>query len=495
VSDRSHQFLCIHGHFYQPPRQDPFTHLVPPEPGAGAFKNFNEKITAECYKPNAEMGNFERINYDLGPTLAAWLDAAHPAVLDRIIAADRLSLREHGAGAATAQAYNHSILPLASARDKRTQILWGLRDFERRYGRVAEGMWLAETAADLETLAVLRGLGVRYTVLAPWQSAEPVDTTEPYLIRLPSGDAITVFFYNGPLSGLVSFDAEATSDADRFAHQRLAPHLNQDKRARGEDQLILIATDGELYGHHQPWRDKFLWRLTREAAPAAGYEVTTLDRYLRDHPPTREARLAEPSSWSCHHGVARWSDGCACTTGDSGWKRPLRDAFDHLRVQLDALYERETATILRDPWAARDDYLGLRAGWTTPAAFWRTHGRHHRQPLLRGHETRVAQLLEAQYYGQALYTSCGWFFEDLDRIEPRNDIAFARRAISLAWLASGDDLQADFLRDLARARSGVTSASGDDLYRALPARSDASEAPALPPLPAPARDDSSEPAA
>lgn len=464
MSER-HQFLCIHGHFYQPPRLDPFTGLIPHEQGAGRFANFNEKIADECYIPNAQLGNFERINFDLGPTLAAWLETTHPEVLDRIAEADRLSVARYGAGAAMAQAYNHTILPLATARDKRTQIIWGLRDFERRYGRPAEGMWLAETAVDLETLAILRGLGVRYTVLAPWQSAEPVDPTEPYRVRLPGGDSITVFFYNGPLSGLVSFNEEATSDADRFAHQYLASGLNPDKVARGEDQLVLIASDGELYGHHKPWRDHFLWRLTRESAAAAGYEVTTLDRYLRDHPPVREARLMAPSSWSCHHGVARWADGCACTAGDSSWKRPLRDAFDHLRERLDTLFAREMSLVARDPWAARDAYIGLRSGWTAPEDFWRDQAM---RPLTETEELRARDMLEAQYAGQAMYTSCGWFFEDLHRIEPRNDIASGRRAISLIWRTTGDDLQDAFLRDLEQTRSALTGETGADLYRALP---------------------------
>jgi hypothetical protein len=309
------------------------------------------------------------------------------------------------------------------------------------------------------------------------------------LIRPPDGGSITVFFYNGPLSGLVSFDHEATSNADRFAHQTLAPHLSQEKLARGEDQLTLIATDGELYGHHKPWRDHFLWQLTHEAAPAAGYQVTTLDRYLRDHPPTREAHLRGPSSWSCHHGVARWSDGCACVEGDSSWKLPLRDAFDGLRLRLDALYERETASVLSDPWVARDAYLGLRNDWTTPGEFWHSVGRRGGRALPSRRKARALLLLEAQYFGQAMYTSCGWFFDDLDRIEPRNDIAFARRAISLVWQATGDDLQATFLRDLARTRSGVTGATGADLYRALPA------AAALPALPAPRASSLDEPAA
>jgi alpha-amylase/alpha-mannosidase (GH57 family) len=479
----SHQFLCIHGHFYQPPRLDPFTNQIPHESGAAPYASFNEKITAECYWPNARQGNFERINFDLGPTLANWLEEAHPDLLTRIIDSDQQSVRRDGAGGAMAQAYNHTILPLASQRDKRTQILWGLWDFERRFGRAAEGMWLAETAVDLDTLALLRELGVRYTVLAPWQSVERVDTTEPYFVRLPGGGSINVFFYNGPLSGLVSFDSEATSDADRFAQQYLAPHLNQEKRARGEDQILLIASDGELYGHHKPFRDQFLSHLTREAAAHAGYQVTTLERYLRDHPPSREAWLRGPSSWSCQHGVARWSDGCACTIGDSSWKRPLRDAMDHLRQRLDALYERESASVLRDPWAARDAYLGLRSGWTDVATFWRTEGRRGRRPLLRSQEARVTKLLEAQYYGQWVYTSCGWFFEDLDRIEPRNDIAFARKAISLIWQATGVDLQTAFLRDLEATRSGVTGVTGVNLYRTLPHVKE------LPPLAEPAKGD------
>jgi alpha-amylase/alpha-mannosidase (GH57 family) len=481
----THSYLCIHGHFYQPPREDPFTGRIPHEYGAGPYDNFNEKITAECYRPNAEGGNFDLISFDLGPTLAAWLEQAHPDVYRRILEADRRAVARYGVGNAIAQAYNHTILPLANARDKRTQIIWGLLDFSQRFGREAEGMWLAETAVDLETLDLVAAQGVRFTVLAPWQAAEPVDTTEPYLVNLPSGRGITVFFYNGPLSGAVSFDGGATNNADGFVDSWLAPQLGKEKAARGEDQLITIASDGELYGHHKPFRDRFLAYLLGKAAPSRGFAVVSLARYLRDHPPTRTVRITAPSAWSCAHGVARWGAGCSCTEGETAWKPQLRAALDHLAVHLAASYERHAAATLRDPWAARDAYLAVRNGWMTADAFWARYGL--RKWLFRNRELeqQTLQLLEAQYFGQAMYTSCGWFFEDLDRIEPRNDIAYARRAISLTWQATGEDLQAEFLAELASAKSWRTARTGAELYLRLPRRTPEE----LPPLRAP-RDES-----
>ncbi|MBF6592412.1 MAG: glycoside hydrolase, partial [Ktedonobacterales bacterium] len=323
-------FVCLYGHFYQPPREDPFTGRIPREPGATPYDNFNEKIYDECYRPNAEQGNFESISFDLGPTLAMWLEQHHPDVHQQIVAADRRNVERYGVGNALAQAFNHTILPLATTRDKRTQIAWGLADFARRFGRAADGMWLAETAVDLETLDLLAERGVRYTVLAPWQSAEAIDPTEPYHVRLPSGREIVVFFYNGPLSGGVSFDWDTTCNADSFAASYLPNHLNGAKLARQEDQLIVVATDGELYGHHKPWCDQFLAHLVREGAKAFGFEVVSLGRYLRDHPPAREVSLRVPSAWSCAHGVARWGQGCACTEGDAAWKPALRRALDTL---------------------------------------------------------------------------------------------------------------------------------------------------------------------
>jgi alpha-amylase/alpha-mannosidase (GH57 family) len=469
LANTTHQFLCIHGHFYQPPREDPFTGRIPHENGATPYDNFNEKITAECYLPNAELGNFDTISFDVGPTLALWLARERLDVYRRIIAADQRARQHHGIGHALAQAYNHTILPLATARDKRTQIMWGLLDFAFRFGHQAEGMWLAETAADVETLDTLAEQGVRYTVLAPWQAAEPIDPTEPYLVKLPSGRSITVFFFNGPLSGAVSFDGSATSDADAFTRDALPRQLNPEKKARGEDQLILVATDGELYGHHKLFRDRFLSYLAREAAPAGGFAVISLGRYLSAHPPVREVRLATPGAWSCMHGVNRWSAGCSCTEGGTAWKPALRAALRRLSERLDAIFERQTVATLLDQWAARDTYIALRTGWTTPEAYMARHSRRCEWPFRHGPlSTRTRQLLEAEYYGQCMFTSCGWFFEDLDRIEARNNIAFARKAISLVWQAAGIDLQRDFLADLAAARSWRTARTGADLYLQLP---------------------------
>ncbi|WIG61884.1 MAG: Glycoside hydrolase, family 57 [Ktedonobacterales bacterium] len=468
-SSTQHQYLCLYGHFYQPPRDDPFTGQIPLEPGATPYPNYNEKITVECYQPNAEAGNFDSITFDLGPTLAAWLEQRHPAVYVRILAADRLNVERYGVGNALAQAYNHTILPLATSRDKYTQIRWGLDDFAHRFGHTAEGMWLAETAVDLETLTILADCGVRYTVLAPWQTAASVDPTEPYRVALPGGREITVFFYNGPLSGGVSFDWDTTSNADTFAAAFLPNHLNAKKTASATNQMVLVATDGELYGHHKPWRDRFLSHLVREGAQAYGFEVTTLGRYLRDHPPTCEVELQVPSAWSCSHGVARWREGCDCTEGDSAWKPALRGALEHLALRLDEVFTGATAPMLADPWAARNGYLALRNGWQSAHEFWEQFGTNDGRPLSATAQHQAEQLLEAQYFGQCMFTSCGFFFEDLDRIEPRNDIAFARRAISLVWQAAQVNLEADFVRTLAEAQSWHTPGlTGADIYRQLP---------------------------
>ncbi len=468
MSTPSHQFVTLYGHFYQPPREDPFTGLVPREPGATPYENYNEKITAECYRPNAVAGNFEHLSFDLGPTLATWLERYHPDVHTMIVESARRHYERRGVPNALAQAYNHTILPLASAEDKRTQIRWGLDDFEHRFGYAAQGMWFAETAVDHETLRIAAECGVRYTVLAPWQTADAVDPTEPYRVELGDGLSMAVFFYNGPLSGGVSFDWDTTNNADNFAASYLPHHLNPEKVREGDDQVIVVATDGELYGHHKPWRDRFLTHLLNGGASAYGFEVTSLGCYLRDHQPARTVTLRVPSAWSCAHGVARWSDGCDCTEGSSAWKPALRAALDHLAVHLDEAYALVGGEALRDPRAARDAYLALRNSWTDADAFWSRHARSPEVLADMAIRARAEQLLEAQYFGQAMYTSCGFFFEDLDRIEPRNDIAFARRAISLIYQLTGRDLEAEFVRDLSESRSWRSGLTGADLYRQLP---------------------------
>src|SRR6266487_1381993 len=461
--------LCVHGHFYQPPREDPFTGLVAQEPGVTPFVNYNEKITAECYRPNAEAGNFTHVSFNIGPTLAAWLERAHPDVYRLILASEGLYRERYGVSNALAQAYNHTILPLASARDKRTQVLWGLQDYAHRFGHQAHGMWLAETAVDVESLDILAQCGVQFTILAPWQAAGPIDPTEPYLIRLREGRTITAFFYND-LSGSVSYDDGATLDANAFAASYKQAYLNRDKAAASTSQLTVIATDGELYGHHKHFRDKFLTHFLQRSAQAYGFEVCSLERYLAARLATAEVAIVEPSSWSCWHGVARWSVGCECdgTTAPEqhAWKPALRQALSQLQEEGDQLFEDYTGIVLHDPWAARDAYITLRSGWEAPERFWLRYARPGRCDI--GHVHMAQDLLEAQYWLQAAFTSCGFFFEDLDRIEPCNNIAFARRAISLIWQATGYDLQRDFVEGLQRSKSWGAGRTGADLYHSLP---------------------------
>jgi len=455
--------ITIHGHFYQPPREEPFLGVIPVEPGAAPFANYNEKICAECYRPNAEAGNFEYMSFNLGPTLASWLERAHPDVYQHIMEADR---RQHNA---LAQAYNHTILPLMSERDKKTQVRWGIQDFCHRFGRAPQGMWVAETAIDLATLDVMAQLGIQFTILAPWQVNEPVDPTEPYRVRLREGRSLSVFIYND-LSGAVSYNDDATADANAFAASYQQTYLNKEKATAGRPQMHVIATDGELYGHHKPFRDKFLTHFLQRSAQAYGLEVCSLERYLVAHPATREVTMCEPSSWSCRHGVARWSSGCECdgttTPEQRAWKPALRRALEQLQQEGDALFEDYSGIVLENPWEARDDYMALRNGWETPERFWERHARSSRCAI---EQVQMAQnLLEAQYWLQAASTSCGFFFEDLDRIEPRNDIAFARRAISLIWQATGYDLQQGFLRSLQYSTSWRTGRTGAGIYHALP---------------------------
>ena len=273
-------YLCVHGHFYQPPRLNPFTGLIDREPAAAPYHDFNEKIWDECYRPNAELGTFGHVSFDLGPTLASWLQVAHPATLQLITGAARAAYERTGHGNALAQAYHHTILPLATPREKRLQIAWGVRDFRRRYGYRPEGLWLPETAADEETLQLLAEYGLAFTVLAPWQADVEIDTHEPHRLDLGGGHSLCVFFYNAALSGAVSFNGDATTDATRFAVQDLAAQVRPARRSAGRRQLLLIATDGEVYGHHKKFRDLFLAHLLGVAAPAAGYRLTSLAGYL-----------------------------------------------------------------------------------------------------------------------------------------------------------------------------------------------------------------------
>jgi alpha-amylase/alpha-mannosidase (GH57 family) len=457
-----HRYLCIHGHFYQPPRENPFTGAIPREPGAEPFPNFNARINAECYQPNAALGNFRHLSFDIGPTLTTWLATQDAATLRGIADSDRWAVRYHGSGSAMAQSYHHTILPLDSPRDQRTQVRWSTREFQHRFGRPPLGLWLPETATDLATLDVLAEAGIAYTILAPWQAAEPVESGQPYTVALPSGRSMTVFFYDRDLSALVSFHPDVTISAPHFVAEHLLPRYGDAARPR----LLLIATDGELYGHHQPFRDLFLQDLFRHRLKPAGIQPVTLDGYLALAPERPPVRLLERTSWSCHHGVVRWMGDCACTEGDGSWKSALRGVCDALRDQIDGLTVEATAGLLTDVWAARDDYVDVILGLAWPAGWLR---RHAARLLTTAEEQRVLTLMIAQQHRLAMYASCAFFWDDVARIEPRNAIANALRALRLVEAATGTAIEADFHRRLHAITSWRTRQTAADLVASLAA--------------------------
>jgi alpha-amylase/alpha-mannosidase (GH57 family) len=446
------RFLCIHGHFYQPPRENPWLEAIELQDSAYPYHDWNERITAECYAPNAAsrildregrieriVNNYTRISFNFGPTLLAWMEERKPEVYRSILEADELSrVRFSGHGSALAQPYHHLILPLANSRDKRTQILWGLADFERRFGRKAEGAWLPEAAVDLESLDILAAEGILFTILEPGQAATQIDTTIPYKVRLPSGRSISVFFYDGATSRAVAFEGLLDS-GERFA-SRLVSRFPD-----GEgDRLVHIATDGETYGHHHRYGEMALTYALHHVEANGLARLTNYGEYLATHPPEHEVEIVENTSWSCAHGVERWRSDCGCQTGgpdgwNQAWRAPLREALDWLRDQLAPRFEAEAGRFFDDPWAARDRYL-------SPGG----------RP---GLPVRALELLEMQRHAMLMYTSCGWFFNDLAGIETIQVLQYAGRAVQLAR----DGVEQGFLSRLEKARSN-DGQSGRDLY-------------------------------
>ncbi len=353
--------LVVHGHFYQPSRVDPFSDTVPPDPSAAPARDWTERVSAESYRPNAELGNLGHVSWDLGPTLATWMEGHDPVAYRGFVAGD--------AGInGMAQPFHHTILPLASAADRRTEIRWGLRDFEYRFGRPAVGMWLPETAVDRTTLRLLAEAGIRYTILAPWQAVGgDVDTRRPYRVDLGHRRSIIVAFFDAGLSATVSFDPESTSDADRFGWDRVEPRLASGSLPDDEPALVVIATDGELYGHHQPHREMFLARLVqpRPDGETRGFDIVPLETALTEPEgqPFRTIEIADRTSWSCHHGVLRWGAECPCVP-DGRWKAPLRVALERLATGIDLVTEGIAAGLpgTPDPWAARDAYVDVVIG-------------------------------------------------------------------------------------------------------------------------------------
>ncbi len=461
LTDRA---LCVHGHFYQPPREDPLTGEIPAEPGAAPYANWNERIHEECYKPNAELGNFEHISFNVGPTLFRWMADYDPVTYQRILAQDRSNVERFGVGNALAQPYHHTILPLASRRDKITQIRWGIADFEFRFGRKPEGMWLPETAVDYETLDVLAGHGIAFTIMAPWQAdcPENLDVTVPYWVHTPAGNRIAVFFYHGPLSAGVSFDQGLTSNAHRFASENVAGFFDSNHHANNRHQLLLVASDGELYGHHQVFRDWFLAYLINGAGSKVGVRGSFPALWLQQHPPSGEVHLREKTSWSCHHGVARWAGDCGCLLENGAWKNYLRRAFDLLAEALDQIFEVALVSCgVADPWQLRHEYARVFLGQISEIDFIRQAVQGDFHP---GDLERIRLLLQAQYERQRMYTSCAFFHGDFDRLEPKNAVRYAAQAVWLFQKATGVDLSGYVLPDLRQVVSVYSRLRADQVF-------------------------------
>jgi hypothetical protein len=469
VTGKPVRALCVHGHFYQPPRENPVTGIIPNEIGAAPYPNWNERIHRECYQPNAKLGNFERISFNVGPTLFNWMQKFDPITTRRIVAQDQSNVKRFGIGNALAQAYHHTILPLASRKDKDTQVYWSVADFKQRFGRQPEGMWLPETAVDIETLEVLVDHGIQFTILAPWQSAErDINPTEPYWIRLPSRRSIAVFFYQEDLSGGISFDQRMTTNAYLFALNELVRFFDAAKYARGEDQLLLIASDGELYGHHQAFRDWFLAYLVNGAGARAGIQLTYPGLWLKNHPPKHQVQIRERTSWSCHHGLMRWQNACDCTPGDSTWKGYLRFAFDNFAREVDRVYETALQQLGINPWKLRNSYIQFlleNASLEEIVLESREKGASTVYGNLDAQDlAKVGMLLEAQRERMRMYTSCGWFFDDFNRIEPQNNVAYAAQAANLIFRATGADLTRGLMGDLSKVISQRFSTTADEVF-------------------------------
>ena len=446
--------LCIHGHFYQPPRTDPFTGRILREPDAAPYANWNERITAECYAPNAEAGHFGSISFNLGGTLARWLDECAHITYERIVADEREYWKTYAVGNGLAQPVHHTILPLARRRDKICQVHWGIASFEHRFGHEPLGAWLPEMAVDYETLEILAAEGICFTILSDEQVRGDLDAgAGPYRVRLPGGGDIAVFVRDRHLSNALSFGMPDPDQVSDWIQEQVEWRCQK-------GGLVLIATDGETFGHHH-WRGVEVLTSLLEAGEAHGYELTTLGLYLHQSAPHAELEVIENTAWSCAHRLDRWAVGCDCTPGYSRWKGALRRALDNLACDLDTIYVQEARRLGLDPWALRDDYIAVVLGQVGGHAFLTGNGLGH----LGSEETqRLLWLLEAQFYRQRMYASCAFFFEDMDRLEPRYAIANGIRALALTRYASGDDLSRSFYRDLKMVASGKTDRTAADVF-------------------------------
>jgi alpha-amylase/alpha-mannosidase (GH57 family) len=474
------RFVAIHGHFYQPPRESPWLERIEVQDSAAPYHDWNARVTAECYAPNAVarrvdeqnrvldiVNNFAALAFDVGPTLMAWLERERPDVYAAILEADRVSRMARGRGNAIAQAYGHAILPLCSRRDKVTQVRWGLADFRHRFGRDAEGMWLPETAADRETLEVLAEEGVRFTLLAPGQAdtvrepggdwragAVALDPRRAYRCNLGQGRSLALFFYDGAISHAIAFEGLLASG------EATAARLLAGFDGRPYAQLVQVATDGETFGHHHRFGEMAVAAACARIEASGVATLTNHAAFLAAHPPTAEARVVEASSWSCAHGVERWRSDCGCQAGRHPgwaqcWRAPLREALDWLRDGVDPLYEARGGALLKDPWAARDAYVEVLLD-RSPESVEAFLERHALRPLDASGRVQALRCLELQRHRLLMYTSCGWFFDEISGIETVQVLRYAARVVQLARMLGADaGLEAELVRRLAAAPSNI----------------------------------------
>jgi alpha-amylase/alpha-mannosidase (GH57 family) len=487
------RFVTIHGHFYQPPRENPWLESVEVQDSAAPYHDWNERVTAECYAPNTAarrvrednrildvVNNFEKISFNVGPTLMAWLERHRRDVYDKILEADRASARARGGhGNAIAQVYNHMILPLATRADKITQVRWGVEDFRARFGREPEGMWLPETAVDNETLAVLAEAGLRFTILAPhqawrvrrlggvpWEEVnERVDPSRPYLWRGPGGLELALFFYDAPISRAIAFE-DALARGENLVRRLRAGFAD----GREGAQLVHCATDGESYGHHRSFGDMALAAAVQQVEAEGFAQLTNYGAFLAAHPPRHEVEIRERTAWSCAHGVERWRADCGCrmrSDSHQRWRAPLRAALDWLREQVDPFFEARAGSLLKDPWAARDAYVEVILD-RTPAHVDRFLAAHQRIDLDARSRVEARRLLELQRHRLLMYTSCGWFFDDIAGLEPVQVLKYAAMALQYVRDLGGPRLETEFVGRLAAAPSNA-SEHGDaaEVYRRL----------------------------
>ena len=486
------RFICIHGHFYQPPRENPWLEAVETQDSAAPYHDWNERVCAECYAPNGAarivnsknqiiriVNNYSRMSFNFGPTLMSWLSENAPRTYRMVLDGERRSRRTYkGHSSAIAQVYNHIIMPLANRRDRVTQIRWGIADYKKHYGALPEGMWLAETAADTETLELLAEHGIKFTILAPHQckSVRPlkgvdegqdhqwsvplgssVDTTHPYLVRFKSGRSIAVFFYRGPTSRAIAFEGLLNS-GEAFADRLRAGFGDGDV-----PELVSVATDGESYGHHHRHGEMALAWAVRLLEQDKTVKLTNYASFLQQFPPEWECEIIDDSSWSCAHGVERWRSNCGCNTRSGWsqeWRTPLRKALDNLRDAIAPLTEREGAKLFNDVWEAREGYIDVILSRNSDAQE-RFFEQYARGLLSRDERVRALQIMEMQRHAQLMYTSCGWFFDDISGIETVQVIAYAARVLQLAREIFGEEaasLEPAFLEQLKEAKSNVASA-------------------------------------